>query len=519
MKIFEQIQMTRPKKNSFDLSHERKISMNMGDLVPILCEEVIPGDSFRVNSEIFMRLAPMIAPVMHRCDVTTHYFFVPSRILWNEFENFITGGRNGTLTPTFPQIEINTTQKHYFKQGCLPDYFGIPPVKQSDNVLNKIFINQLPFRAYQKIYNEYYRDQNVSEPVHEHTDSGKLDTDTGGGYEELLTMRKRCWEKDYFTSALPWAQRGAPVGTDITMVPDYLVHSELRRFDGALPEEGNASINNGQLIDDFSDSIRVENLESIQTGTLLIEDLRKSVKLQTWLEKNARGGARYIEQILHHFGIKSSDARLQRPEYLGGGKQPIVISEVLNTTGPTANPDTSNWVAPQGNMAGHGISVGQSNRFSKSFEEHGYIIGLMSVLPRTAYQQGIEKSWLKTDKLEFYWPEFAQLGEQEIKATELMHRYETAPINPVPTFGYQMRYAEYRYRQSMVAGEMRDELDFWHMGRKFDLVPVLNTGFVEADPTHRIFAVEEEESHKLYCQIYNKVNALRPIPYFNVPSL
>lgn len=523
MNIFQHVQNKRPKLNKFDLSHEKKLSLNMGKLVPIMLQEVLPGDKFRVNSEIMMRYAPMLAPIMHRVNVFTHYFFVPNRIIWNEWESFITGGKNGTDLPVHPYITINDalTAGSLMSNGSLADYFGLPYIDNTTPITQPLNISALPFRAYQTIYNEYYRDQNLSNPINFALSSGS----SNGDSVDLMTLRDRAWEKDYFTSALPWAQRGGEVllpmsgiarDADGDITYKDAVGSPLPLTPGAFedlqilgPGAGAGTIhsatNEGAIVLETIDEITVNN------ASTTINDLRRSIKLQEWLEKNARGGARYIEQILSHFGVTSSDARLQRPEYLGGGKAPTVISEVLTTA------YSSSDTVPPGNMAGHGIAIGNTNRFNKRFEEHGYIIGIMSVLPRTAYAQGIPRQFLRESKLDYAWPEFAHLGEQEVFDAELF--FDPNAADHKTTFGYQSRYAEYKFNHSQVSGDFRDSLAYWHMARLFSSAPNLNENFVMSDPTQRIFAVEEPEVHKLYCQIYNNVQALRPLPYFGTPTI
>jgi hypothetical protein len=249
--------------------------------------------------------------------------------------------------------------------------------------------------------------------------------------------------------------------------------------------------------------------------SVTINDLRRSIKLQEWLEKNARGGARYIEQIFSHFGVKSSDARLQRVEFLGGGKTPVVISEVLQTSATQA-PEIAE--TPLASMAGHGISVGSTHEFTKFFEEHGIVMGIMSVMPKTAYQQGTPRMFTKFDKFDYYFPEFAHLGEQEIKNKEI-YTTNDATYNE-GTFGYTPRYAEYKYRESRVCGDFRSNLNFWHLGRIFSSAPNLNSAFVHPDPTtlNRIFAVTDDNTQHLWCQVYHDIKAIRPMPKFGVPS-
>lgn len=498
MNLFNSVRSRKPKYNAFDLSHERKLTCNMGDLIPILCQEIVPGDRFRVNTEMLMRLAPMVSPVMHRVNVYTHFFFVPNRLIWPEWEKFITGGEDGLQAPNFPRLLLAEDVKSSLKKGSLADYFGVPPVDQTKVITNDMSVSSLPFLAYHKIYDDYYRDQNLEAPVFPLANASRA---------EQLKLRKRAWEKDYFTSCLPWAQRGG----EVTLPSEHEITYKVP----ATNTTGNTTAGNVTIAADGrllapAGSLGIDNIEAIDEN-ITLNELRKAVKLQEWLEKSARFGSRYIEQILAHFGVRSSDHRLQRPEFLGGGKAPVVISEVLSTV--------ESSTTPQGNMAGHGISTADSNRFAKYFEEHGFIIGIMSVLPRTAYQQGLDRHFMKFDKFDYFWPEFAQLGEQEVQLRELFHDWNVVNNTDLKLFGYQSRYAEYKYAQSTVHGDFRDNLSFWHMGRVFANEPALNNTFIKADPTHRIFAVEDDTVHKLYVQLYHNIQALRPMPVFGDPAL
>ena len=531
-RLFSTVKLRKPKRSLFDLSHEKKLSFNMGDLVPIMCQEVVPGDTFRSNSEIFIRMAPMVAPVMHRIDVYTHFFFVPNRLVWSGWEDFITMSNSGTLNPSasvFPHFPVNTTYADKMGSGSLADYLGLPQVQPSITPDGSVHLSWLPFRAYAKIWNDYYRDQNMTEPLDMNIGSLTLPQDIS-----LLELRKRCWERDYFTSALPWAQKGGEVSIPSGGIvelgdPPY----------APMPNQGlggqflNPSGSDHSLFNNYYSPI---GLPVTQTSTaagmepvipdpsgnyvvggsgITINELRKANKLQQWLERNAIGGTRYIEQIMAHFGVRSSDARLQRPEYLGGGKSPVVISEVLQTS------ETQN--TPQGNMSGHGISVGNTNSFKKYFEEHGYVIGIMSVIPRTSYMEGIPRHFTKFDKFDYYWPTFAHLGEQEVKNKEVFSFYADSSIMPPDgPFGYQSRYAEYKFGLSTVHGEMRNSLSYWHMSRRFfdptdQSLPLLNESFVTANPTNRIFAVTDPQYHKLYCQIFHNLQAIRPMPKYGTP--
>ena len=510
MSIFDKISLKKPKGSVFDLGHEVKMSCNFGELIPIMCNEVVPGDVFNHSSEIQLRFAPLLAPIMHRVNVYTHFFFVPNRLVWDDWEDFMTGGKDGKLQPLMPYFPFDV--EGGLGIGSLADYFGLPADKPI-----KANINALPFRAYNLIYNEYYRDQNLQEEAYLSTKSG---ADTYSGKYKVL---KRCWEKDYFTSALPWPQRGDDVHISMGDTAPVVPTGEgIPRFDNHdFPDaglKGAARWTSSRLLSDESGNVAkwhedtglVADLANSKGAT--VNDLRKATRLQTWLEKNARAGSRYIEQILAHFGVRSSDARLQRPEYLGGGKAPVVISDVPQTSQST---DTS----AQATLAGNAQSYSNTNSFRRRFEEHGYIIGIMSVLPRTAYQQGIPKQFLKEDRFDYYFPEFAHLGEQPILKKEV---YSSGiPEYDDEVFGYTPRYAEYKYQPSRVAGDFRNSLNFWHLGRIFEDKPELNSDFVSCndEALQRIFAVTDDQQDKIWVQLYNNTRAFRLMPYHSTPQL
>ena len=520
MNRFDKIRVTRTRSSLFDLSHEIKCTANIGQLIPTYLEEIVPGDKFRMSNEAMLRIAPILAPLMHRFNVYFHYFFVPNRIIWNEWEDFITGGEDGLQMPNHPKILIQESNKQYFDVGSLADYFGIRTIGSAPTIPTggEISVSALPFRAYQEIFNEWFRDQTLRQAIPIDKSSTNPDPTQ---VAEIANLRSRAYEKDYFTSALPWPQRGSEVviPSDNTYSPQYLSESTLFDSNGPAGSGSLSSDANSKLRVGASSVLgRIQNLEENQNieTKITINDLRNASRLQEWLEKNARAGSRYIEQILSHFGVRSSDARLQRPEYLGGGRQPIVISEVLNTTGDKDG--TTNQ--PVGQMSGHGISVGQPAGFKRRFEEHGWVMGIMSICPRTAYQNGIHRKFRKFDKFDYYWPEFAHLGEQEIKNYEIFHDYtENDPAVNGQTFGYQARYAEYKYHESQVAGDFRDKLKFWHYGRQFATRPSLNNTFVQVERDKRIFAVQDTKEPDFYVQIHNNVRAIRPMPKHSIPKL
>lgn len=534
-KGFTSVELRKPKRSMFDLSHENRLTTVMGRLTPFFISETLPNDTFRNNSEVMIRLAPLLAPIMHRVNVFTHFFFVPMRLLWEDTELFFSHGRLGTETPPeVPNIsleEILTDNPgEYFGKSTLADYLGMGKITDAEaGAYADVRVNVAPFLAYNKIWMDYYRDRNYQEDDYFETPmpvpSGQMAMGPASNNIRYFQLKIRHWEKDYFTSALPFTQRGSEVMLPLegTGLVTYLKPSIIRKAsDDSVAAAGDMIVAGiaGEMeagvapVDAY-----VDNIDSVEltSSDVSINDFREAITLQRWLERQALGGSRMNETIYAHFARKTSDSRLQRAEYLGGGKINVKISEVLTTA--FSEDDAANTVPPA-SMAGRGISFGSTNSFTYNCEEWGFVIGIMSVMPTSAYMQGSHRMFFnRSSFLDYPWPTLAHLGEQQVYKYELYQSATNTPAdrNVQPIFGYQSRYADWKYIPSQSHGDFKETLDFWHATRKFASSPTLGGTFVTFDQniSDRLFAVSDVDT--LWCYIYNNCSVLRSLPYFGTP--
>jgi len=495
---FQKVRSNRPGRSVFNLSYEKKLTCDMGELIPTMCDEVVPGDKLIIGNEVVVRFQPLVAPVLHEINCFIHYFFVPYRLLWEDWEDFISGGVDGGDASTLPYWDPTDTA-----EGSLWDYMGMPVGVDPGVDCRPV---DFPKRAYNLVYNEFYRDE---------TQITEVDITTSEA------VKIRAWEKDYFTSALPWQQRGTAPALPISGT-SAAVWVKVNSFDQQAGDnavqvdsavDSRIMVNHAQGLTNLFNVFNENTVDLSSATTFDVADLRLAFQIQKWMERNARAGARYTEFLGAHFGVSPRDDRLQRPEYIGGSKNPVIVSEVLQTS---MTPDsTVEDGTPQGNLAGHGLTAAR-NYVAKYFaQEFGLIIGIMSIMPRPAYQQGIDRQWIKTTKYDFYFPEFANLSEQAIYRMELYAN--TVKNDNLTVFGYQGRFDEMRVKKNQVCGAMRNTLDYWHLGRQFGSAPSLNQTFIECVPDKRIFAVQDEDG--LIVNVANVIKAIRPLPIQSNPGL
>jgi hypothetical protein len=506
-----------PKYNTFDLSHDKRMSLKMGEIIPVMAVDVLPGDKFTIESSHLTRMMPLLSPVMHNVKVKMRYFFSPNRLVWDNWEDFITGPESATDTSEPVHPYINTTSI----PSSLADYTGVSTANGIGG--QAVDVNALPFAHYQFIWNEYFRDQNLQAEVDYTLSDGSNTSNV-----DLFQKRKVAWQHDRFTSALPFTQKGPEVtlpvvqpGGKIDLTFDasnteiqqlYNRTTPLLRTNAQLGSDGS-----GNLVDlNGNNTVKLDitganylNASDLNINAATVNELREAFAIQKWLELNARTGNRYTEHIQAHFGVKPQDARLQRPEEFGGSISNIQFSEVLQTSETTSGANPS----ALGQMGGHGITASGSRKASYYAQEHGWIFAFMYVVPDTTYSQGVPAKFSKVDRYDYYQPLLAHLGEQPVLGKEL---YATGGAADDSTFGYLPIYDEYRHEQNSVHGLMKSDLEYWHLGRKFSSQPALNATFIQCDPSNRVF-VEEDNDEQVIAHVYNDLKVQRKVPYYGTP--
>lgn len=487
------------KRSKISLSHYKLLTCDMGQLIPLAWYEALPGDTIQHATSALIRVSPLLSPVMHPVRVRIHHWFVPNRLIWDSFEDFITGGPDGNDASAVPYFALSSVA-----EGSLWDYLGVPP----GTYASPLNVSAFPVRAYNLIYNEHYRDQDlVALRDVVTTDGADATTDD--------SIAHCAWEKDYFTTARPWEQKGSevtiPLGDQAPIRGLGKPNQTFPATNGTIYETGGTSRTYARYSDTTASQsgheLAVEEdpdhagypgvyADLSQATGISVNDLRLALAIQRYQEARAQYGSRYVE-YLRYLGVRSSDARLQNPEYLGGGKQVIQFSEVLATAEGT---DTV-----VGDLKGHGIAAMRTGRYRRFFEEHGIVMSLMSVVPKSIYTSALPKKWSRTIKEEYFQKELQFLGDQAIPNREIQANHTT----PNGTFGFITRYDDYRYHPSEVAGEFRSTLNYWHYAREFSGDVALNQSFIEAVPTKRVNA--SNTTNVLYIMANHNIVARRPM--------
>ncbi len=563
--LFDLTGSLHPKRSTFDLSYSKKFDARFGALYPVLCDEVVPGDTWHVGNQIVCRVVnPLMAPVMQNWKIFTHYFFVPFRILWDKWEEFISGGVNGDSVIPVPIFgyykdrhsssslgrtvyfndgknvnSIGKLSENFTSFGSIGDFlYGVAFSNQSSEYVPAEHCPVVfPYSAYLHIYNDYYRDENLQNPIGYTLDSGldpqyqqgvsyqgqlpTVSPSSGTHYynEDSKGLLYRNWKKDYFTSALTNQQRGTPPTLRFNL------ESDAKLYYGSSPNPAPIlSVHTGGITDPvtmLSDSDTIWNRnhaiarfnEAVDTG-ITVSDLRFVTQIQKWQERNMRGGVRYTEFLSAHFGISPRDDRMMRPEYLGGSVQPIVVSEVLQTSPSSAGGvDTS-----LGRLGGHGLSVNSSHCCDYTASEYGLIMGLMSIMPEPEYQQGLDRQWSRKTKFDYYFPEFQCLSEQEIRMSEI--KIGNSHEDNDQIFGYQGRFDEMRYKKNQTCGQLRygGDFDYYTMSRYFNNKPQLNSSFIVCNPDI-VGLFHDDSTNPFLINFGNIIKCTRPIMSMATPGM